>query len=260
MGVLNITPDSFSDGGKYLDIKKAIKQAKQMVADGADIIDIGGESSRPGAKPITPEVELKRVAPVIEKLAKEIKIPISIDTYKPKVADACLKLGANIINDITGIDNEMREIAAKYKANVIIMHMQKKPQNMQENIAYNNIISDIKSFLQKRVDKARKAGIKNIIIDPGIGFGKTVENNLEILNSLSEFKNIHCPILIGTSRKSFIGAITGESENNRLDGTIASSVAAIINGANIVRVHDVCEVAQAVKVVDAIKFKVKNFD
>ena len=253
MGILNVTPDSFSDGGEYLDTQKAVAQAKQMVADGADIIDIGGESSRPGAEPVSAQVELSRVEPVIKALVKKIKVPISIDTYKPAVADVCLKLGASIVNDITGIDDEMREVAAKHKATVIIMHMQNNPKVMQKNIVYKNIIQDVKQFLKTRVEKARQAGIKNIIVDPGIGFGKTVENNLEIIKNLNEFKSLNCPILIGTSRKSFIGAITGQTENNRLAGTIASSVASIINGANIVRVHDVKEFAQAVTVIDNIK-------
>ena len=252
MGILNTTPDSFSDGGKYIDVKKAIQQAKQMVADGADIIDIGGESSRPGADPVSAQVELSRVEPIIKALVKEINIPISIDTYKPEVADTCLKLGASIINDITGVDDEMRKVAAKHEAGIIIMHMQGKPKEMQKNIVYRDVIGDIKNFLFSRAEKARQAGIENIIIDPGIGFGKTLENNLEILNRLKEFKSLNCPILIGASRKSFIGTITGESEENRLFGTIASNIMSILNGANIIRVHDVKEHVQAIKVINAI--------
>lgn len=253
MGILNITPDSFSDGGKYLDIEQATKQAKKMVKDGADIIDVGGESSRPGADPVSTQVELSRVEPIVKALVKVVKVPISIDTYKPEVAEACLKLGASIINDITGVNYEMRKISSKYKATVIIMHMQGESKTMQKNVAYKDVVNDIKKFLENRVKKAREAGIKNIIIDPGIGFGKTLKHNLEIINRLEEFKNLGCPILIGTSRKSFIGQIIGESEDNRLEGTIASNIVAVMNGASIVRVHDVKEVAQALKIVDAIK-------
>ena len=256
MGILNITPDSFSDGGKYININKAIKRALQMVKDGADIIDIGGESSRPGADSISAQVELARDRPIVAKLIKKIKVPISIDTYKPEVADACLKLGASIINDITGIDVEMRKVVAKHKATVVIMHKQGQPKTMQKNINYNNIINDIKKFLKDRVEKARQAGIHDIIIDPGIGFGKTLEHNLLIIKNLSEFKKLKYPILIGTSRKSFIGKITGENEDNRLEGTIASNAVAIMNGANVIRVHDVKECKKAAQIVDAIMTKI----
>lgn len=252
MGILNITPDSFFDGGRFIDINKAVKKAKQMVLDGADIIDIGGESSRPGSESISVKVELERIKPIVDKLVKLIKIPISIDTYKPKVADICLNLGANYVNDITGVDDEMRKVVAKHNAGAIIMHMQGKPKNMQKNIKYKNLISDIKDFLQNRVKKARLAGIKNIIIDPGLGFGKSFDHNLKILNRLHEFKSLNCPILIGASRKSFIGKITGQDEQNRLQGTVVANTIAIMNGASIIRVHDVKEHVQAVKVVDAI--------
>lgn len=258
MGVLNITPDSFSDGGKYLNPETAIKRAKEMIEQGADIIDIGGESSRPGADPISEDEELKRAAPIIKSLAKTIDIPISIDTYKPKVADICLGLGASIINDIAGIDDAMREVAVKRDAGVIIMHMRGKPKTMQENINSKNIIPEIKNFFKKRIEKAQIAGIKNIIIDPGVGFGKTLEQNLAIIKNLKEFKGLNCPILIGASRKSFIGKITGLDISQRLEGTIASSVAGILNGANIIRVHDVLACKRAAMVTDAIK-NIKNF-
>jgi|SRR3989338_1500904 len=253
MGILNVTPDSFFDGNMFFDANKAIAHAKQMAKDGADIIDIGGESSRPGSDPVSEEEELRRIVPIIKKLAKEINIPISIDTYKPKVVEECIKLGANIINDINGLRNEnMIKVAAKYKVPVVIMHMKGNPKTMQENPVYRETIKEIKDFLSRQIKKAKKAGIKDIIIDPGIGFGKTTAHNLEILKNLSKFKDLGCPILVGASRKSFIGNITGLPVNERLEGTIASISIAIMNGANIVRVHDVKECKRAVMVADAI--------
>ena len=253
MGVLNVTPDSFSDGGKFLDADKAVAHAKQMIKDGADIIDIGGESSRPGSDPVSEEEELKRVKPIIERLVKEIEVPISIDTCKPRVAEECIKLGAKIINDISGLNKEMRNVAAKYKVPVIIMHMLGSPKTMQENIQYDDIINDIKSFLKDRIDKAKAAGITEIIIDPGIGFGKTTENNLQILKRLDEFKSLGCPVLVGPSRKSFIGNITGLPVTERLEGTLAAISIAVFNGADIIRVHDVKECKRAVQIADAIR-------
>jgi dihydropteroate synthase len=254
MGILNVTPDSFSDGGLFIDIDKAVKHAKQMVSDGADIIDIGGESSRPGSNPISEEEELRRVKPIIERLTKDINVPISIDTYKPKVAEECIKSGASIINDISGLRNQkMVEIAIKYKVPVIVMHLLGNPKTMQENISYKDVVDDIICFLKKRVEKAKEAGLKDIIIDPGIGFGKTTEHNLQIINKLREFKSLGCPILIGPSRKSFIGNITGLPVNERLEGTLASISIAIMNGANIIRVHDVKECKRAVQISDAIR-------
>ena len=254
MGILNVTPDSFSDGNLFLDPNKAINHAKQMIKDGADIIDIGGESSRPGSEPVSEEGELRRVKPVIAKLAKELKVPISIDTYKPKVAEECIKQGASIINDINGLRNEeMIKVAAKYEVPVVIMHMQGNPKTMQQSPVYNDVIAEIKEFFSMQIKKAKKSGINDIIIDPGIGFGKTTEHNLQILKNLSAFKELNCPILVGPSRKSFIGNITGLPVNERLEGTIASISIAIMNGANIVRVHDVKECKRAVMVADAIK-------
>ncbi len=254
MGILNVTPDSFSDGNLFLNPNNSIKHAKQMVKDGADIIDVGGESSRPGSDAVSEEEELGRVSQIIKKLKDEIKVPISIDTYKPKVAEECIKLGASIINDINGLRNEeMVKVAAKYKAPVVIMHMKGSPKTMQKNPEYKDVIKEIKQFLAKQIKKAKKAGIKDIIIDPGIGFGKTTEHNLHILKNLSEFKELKCPILVGPSRKSFIGNITGLPVNERLEGTLAAISIAIMNGANIVRVHDVKESKRAVMVAAAIK-------
>ena len=252
MGVLNVTPNSFSDGGLYLDTNKAVEHAKQMIKDGADIIDIGGESSKPGSDPISEEEELKRVTPIIKKL-KETGVLISIDTYKPRVAEECLKLGAHIVNDITGLRNkEMTNIISKYDVPVIIMHMLGTPKTMQDNIQYSNVINDIREFFQKRISEAKQASINKIILDPGIGFGKTTEHNLQILKHLDQF-DFNYPILIGPSRKSFIGNITNLPVDQRLEGTIASISIGILNRANIIRIHDIKECKRAALIADAVK-------
>ncbi|HLC96054.1 MAG TPA: dihydropteroate synthase [Candidatus Nanoarchaeia archaeon] len=254
MGILNVTPDSFSDGGLYVDVDKAVKHATQMVEEGADIIDVGGESSRPGSDPISIEEELERVKPVIQRLADEIKVPLSIDTRKPEVAEACIKAGASIINDISGLrDPAMAEIAAQRKASVVIMHMLGTPKTMQQNISYRDLIGDIKQFLKEKIQVAKNAGIAKIIVDPGIGFGKTAEQNLIIMKRLNEFKIFGCPLLVGPSRKSFIGTITGLPVHDRIEGTIAAIVISLMNGADIVRVHDVKECKRAVQIADAVR-------
>ena len=254
MGVLNVTPDSFSDGGLFFDHKKAIEHAKQMFKDGAQIIDVGGESTRPGSLPISEKEELNRVKPVIEKLLKEVNVPISIDTYKPRIAEECLRLGAHMVNDVTGMTNKnIINIVKKYQVPAIAMHMKGKPKIMQKNPRYKDVVKEIKLFLKNRISAARKAGIKDIIIDPGIGFGKTTEHNLQILKRLNEFKELKCPILLGPSRKSFIGNITGMTADERLEGTLAAVAIAVMNGANIVRVHDVKECKMAVQVADAVR-------
>ena len=254
MGILNVTPDSFFDGGLFVDEDKAIKHAKQIVMDGADIVDVGGESTRPSSDSVSTEEELKRIKRVIQGLINEIDIPISIDTYKPKVAEKCLEFGVHLVNDITGLRNkEMIEVVAKYKVPVIIMHMKGEPKSMQENPTYKDVVKEIKEFLSDRIAEARQFGIEDIIIDPGVGFGKTTQHNLQILKRLNEFKDLDCPILIGPSRKSFIGNITGLNVDERLEGTLASVSIAVMNGANIVRVHDVKECKRAVQIVDAIR-------
>jgi dihydropteroate synthase len=253
MGILNITPDSFSDGGKFVSFEAAIAHAKRMVEDGADIIDIGGESTRPGSPPVTMGEELKRVKPVIEGLANEINIPLSIDTYKSQVADECLKAGASIVNDITGLmDKKMIKVAADAKAPVVLMHMKGTPQNMQVKPLYNDVVREVLLFLRERVEFANDLGVDDIIVDPGIGFGKTAEHNLKLLQHLEDIKTLGCPILVGPSRKSFIGNVTGLPVDARLEGTLAAVSVAVMNGANIVRVHDVLECKRAVQVVDAI--------
>ena len=260
MGILNVTPDSFSGDGIYQDIDRAVETGERLVQEGADIIDIGGESTRPGAQSVTTEEEIERVIPVIGKLSKKIKAPISIDTAKSKVARRALDSGASIVNDITGFesDHEMVYVIREFNAKVVLMHIKGTPQTMQNSPKYGNLIQEIKEELRRIIDKAILNGIKkeNIIIDPGIGFGKTLEHNLEILNRLSEFKELGMPVLVGPSRKSFIGKITGTEPYNRVFGTAGAVAIAIENGADIVRVHDVKEIKQAVMVADAIiRFK-----
>ncbi|MFA4015406.1 MAG: hypothetical protein RUDDFDWM_000489 [Candidatus Fervidibacterota bacterium] len=259
MGILNVTPDSFSGDGIYGDVKAAVAKAVKMVEDGADIIDIGGESTRPGSLPVSVDEELRRVIPVIECLSEIIDVPISIDTYKPKVAKEALEAGACIVNDIYGLRNEglnegMLQVIADYKPTVVIMHMQGTPQTMQLNPQYDDCVSEIKSYLHSQALKAIEAGLtkEQIIVDPGIGFGKLLEHNLEILRRLAEFKELGFPLLVGTSRKSFIGQVLNLPVERRIFGTAASVALAIVNGADIVRVHDVPEMVQVARLVDAI--------
>jgi len=256
MGILNVTPDSFSGDGIYQDAEKAVEIAERLAEDGADIIDIGGESTKPGSEPVTIEEEIKRTIPVIKKLSKRIDVPISIDTAKPEVARLALENGALIVNDITGMGSgrNMISVVKEFNAKIVVMHMKGTPQTMQANPEYGNLIQEIKDKLRAIIEKAVIGGIKkeNIIIDPGIGFGKTLEHNLEILSRLFEFKELGSPILVGPSRKSFIGKLTGAEPDKRIFGTIASVAIAIKNGADIVRVHDVKEIKQAAIVSDAI--------
>ena len=254
MGVLNVTPDSFSDGGAYFSLDQAVTHAKQLVAEGADSIDIGGESTQPGSEPVSEEEELRRVLPVIEQLRDQISVPISIDTYKPTVAKQALQAGATVLNDITGLTNpKMVAVAADYRVPVVIMHMQGRPKTMQTNPTYDDVVNDIKKFFQERIAVASATGITNLILDPGIGFGKTLEHNLTILKRLHEFTDLGYPILVGPSHKSFIGQLTGGlPATERLEGTIAAIVTARLSGASIVRVHDVLHCRRALQIVDAI--------
>jgi len=256
MGILNLTPDSFSGDGVHDDVGRALENAERLVAEGADIIDIGGESTRPGSAPVELEEEIKRVMPVVEKLAKNIKTRISIDTRKSEVARRALDNGATMINDITGLDSDsnMREIAVRYDAGVVIMHIKGEPGTMQQNPDYNSLMTDVIERLFYLVERAEECGVKkeNIIVDPGIGFGKRFEHNLEILNRLSRFKVLGKPILVGPSRKTFIGNILGVEPGERIFGTAASVAAAIRNGADIIRVHDVKQMKQVAMVTDAI--------
>ncbi|VVB51123.1 Pterin binding enzyme [uncultured archaeon] len=254
MGILNVTPDSFSDGGKYFSQKEAAVHAKKMVADGADIIDVGGESTRPGSAVVSAEEELKRVIPAI-KSAADLGVPISIDTSKPQVAKAALEAGATIVNDVYGLRQDgMVDVAAGFGCRVVIMHMQGTPKTMQVNPTYRDVVGDIKDFFNERIVACEKAGVKkkNIIIDPGVGFGKTLQHNIEIIRRLQEFKSLGCPVLVGVSRKRFIGDLTGLPTEERLEGTIAAVTACVLNGADVVRVHDVKECVHAVKIADSI--------
>lgn len=257
MGVLNVTPDSFFDKGRFFGRKKAVKRALEMVAEGADIIDIGGESTRPGSEEVRVDEELRRVIPVISAIADKVKKPISIDTRKSKVALAAVRAGASIINDVSALRNDplMAEAVSQSGAAVILMHMKGTPKAMQKAPRYKDIIKEISAHLEDSVKTALAAGIKkqDIIIDPGIGFGKTLAHNLAILRSLGIFKSMGFPLCVGTSRKSFIGKLLEcDDPAGRLYGTIATGTVAIINGADILRVHDVREAVQAARVTDAI--------
>lgn len=261
MGILNITPDSFYDGGKYFDgklnLERVIDDAVKMEKDGADFIDIGGESTRPGAVKISEEEELERVIPVIESLKGKLRIPLSIDTYKSHVAEEALRAGACIVNDISGFryDERMSEVTAEYNASCILMHIKGTPENMQKNPVYENVISEVLEYLQLSISIAKKSGIKQIVTDPGIGFGKTLEHNLELIRNLKEFRKSGYPVMLGVSRKSFIDKIISSGVNDRLEGTIAANITGIMNGANIIRVHDVLENIKAIKVADRILYK-----
>lgn len=251
MGILNITPDSFSDGGKYNSTQAAVERVKTMIKQGASMIDIGAESSRPGAKALSSTEEIKRLDPILQAIKKEnINTTVSIDTYKTEVAEYCLKYyQVDIINDITGLrDPHMAPLIAKYNAGIIIMHMQGTPQTMQTKPIYTDIIDEISVFLDKQRSIATQAGIQNIILDPGIGFGKSMEDNFTIIKELAQFKILECPILIGASRKSCIGHLTGASIENRLPGTLAMHLRAKEHKVDILRVHDVAEHVQALKV------------
>lgn len=261
MGVLNVTPDSFSDGGLYFDRDKAIERGLSLAKDGADIIDIGGESSRPGSNPVSIDEEIKRTAPVISVLSKVLDIPISIDTYKSEVAQEALNAGASMVNDISGtrFDSKMAAVVRKFDVPVIIMHIKGTPSNMQITPVYQALIPEILEYLREGINICREHGIpdERIIIDPGIGFGKTFEHNLEIINNLKEFSLLGKPIAIGVSRKAFIGKILGDvPTSQRLEGTASAVAISVYNGANIVRVHDVAEMSKVVKVADAIKRQV----
>lgn len=265
MGIINVTPDSFSDGGRYTQLDAAIAHAEKLIEDGADILDIGGESTRPFSKPLSAEEELRRVIPVLNTLAGRVSIPISIDTWKSKVAEEALNSGASMINDIGGLcrDSNMVSVAAAHDVPVIAMHMKGTPQTMQRNPVYGDLITEIRSFLKHTIDVAQTHGIRKscIIIDPGIGFGKTVSHNLSILRNLSEFEVLDAPILVGPSRKSFIRHIleaeTGISlapDAPRVEtGTQAVIAAAVLNGAHIIRVHDAGTARTIVNIVDKIK-------
>ncbi len=258
MGVLNVTPDSFSDGGHFIDADAAVAQARQMAEDGVDILDIGGESTRPYADPVPLEIELDRVLPVVEAVRFELpNVPISIDTYKAEVADRALSAGADLVNDVSALrfDADMARVVAEAGVPVVLMHMAGTPQTMQDDPHYDDVVAEISQFLEQRMEWAQDQGIDSsqIVIDPGIGFGKRPEDNVEIVRRLKEFKALSRPLLLGTSRKSFLGAMTQRPPSERLEETIASVVVGALHGADIVRVHDVGPIVNALVVADAFR-------
>jgi dihydropteroate synthase len=257
MGVLNVTPDSFSDGGLYFDKQLAIDRALQMVEEGADIIDIGGESTRPFSDPVPLEEELRRVIPVIEAIAPKVAVPISIDTYKAKVASEALQAGASIVNDISGLrfDPDLARVVSEHGAGLILMHIKGTPKTMQLDPHYEDVILEIKEYLKESIKKAESEGVHpdSIAIDPGIGFGKKLNHNLEIFRRLRELEELGKPILVGPSRKSFIGEILGVPVSERLYGTLGAVAYCASKGVHIVRVHDVKAVRQVLDIIDAIE-------
>jgi dihydropteroate synthase len=258
MGIINVTPDSFYDGGKRLDPNRAVADGIGLIEAGADVIDIGGESTRPGAGAVSLAEELQRVLPVIQGLRQNVNVPISIDTYKAQVAQAALSEGADIVNDISALrfDPRMAVLVAAEKVPVVIMHMQGTPQTMQAEPCYNNVLREVQDFLTAQVHFAIDAGVEreNIIIDPGIGFGKTLDHNLTLLRGLPALASMGQPLLLGASRKTFIGKILEVEPDERLEGSLAAAIAAVFGGAHILRVHDVKETRKAIRVADAIRF------
>jgi dihydropteroate synthase len=256
MGIVNVTPDSFSDGGEFLDADRAIDHGRELAEEGADVLDIGGESTRPGAEAVDAEEELRRVVPVIEALARDRGPAVSIDTSKVAVAEAALASGAEIVNDVTALraEPDLAGLCAERDCEVVLMHMLGDPRTMQENPTYDDVVDDIKAFLAERIEFATSKGIdeERIWIDPGIGFGKTVEHNLELHRRLGELAELGRPIVFGSSRKSFIGKLTGAEVDQRLGGTIASNVIAYANGARMLRVHDVGPLREALTIAEAI--------
>lgn len=257
MGVVNVTPDSFSDGGRFMDPEAAIRHARELAAAGAELIDIGGESTRPRAAEVTETEELRRVMPVVEGLAGEGKFLISIDTQKPEVARRALEAGASIINDIAANrkDPRMWEVAAEFEAGYVLMHMLGTPQTMQNQPRYEDVVEEVNQFFTERLQSAASAGLRpeQVILDVGIGFGKALSHNLQLLHGLSRFRIHQRPLLVGASRKSFIGKLLGAAEGERLPGSLACALWAVMNGVQIVRAHDVAETVQAVRMWEAIQ-------
>lgn len=258
MGIINVTPDSFYDGGQRYDEANAVAAGLAMAASGADILDVGGESTRPGAQAVSEEEEMARVLPVVRGLRREIKTPISVDTYKSTVAQAALDAGADIVNDVSALrfDAAMAPLVASENVPVVLMHMLGTPQTMQQDPRYGDVVREVRDFLAAQMFEAMDAGIarERILLDPGIGFGKTLDHNLQLLRGLPALAALGCPLLVGLSRKGFIGRILDLDPSERLEGSLAAAVAAILAGANIVRVHDVGETLRAARVADAIRF------
>jgi dihydropteroate synthase len=256
MGILNVTPDSFSEDGRFFDPEQAVRHAAQMVRDGADVVDVGGESTRPGSDAVPADEELRRVLPVIDQIGEQHpNLPISIDTRKAEVADRALAAGATIVNDVSaGADPEMFDVAREHDAAIVLMHMKGEPKTMQQSPEYQDVVGEVHEFLRERIEAAEFAGIdaERIAIDPGIGFGKNLEHNLELMRGIEAFLDLGRPVLIGPSRKRFIGAILDVPEDERVEGTIGAVMWLVSRGAHVVRVHDVREVVRAVRVIDAI--------
>jgi dihydropteroate synthase len=259
MGIVNNTPDSFSGDGLGGDVELAVSQGIGMFEAGAAVVDIGGESTRPGAASVSADIEIMRTVPVIERLSKLHPGRLSIDTMKPEVAESALYAGASMVNDVSGLrDKRMLKVVAEHGASAVIMHMQGEPRTMQDHPQYKDVVHEILEFLEDRIADAERAGIgsNRIMVDPGIGFGKTLEHNLEILGRLREFKALGKPVLVGVSRKAFIGKLTGMPVDSRLEGSIAAAVLAVIEGADMVRVHDVRETVQALRVTSAVRSRI----
>lgn len=258
MGILNVTPDSFSDGGRYLEARKAIARGVELAEQGADIIDIGGESTRPGARPLSAPEEIERVVPVVRELRRVISIPLSIDTVKAEVARAALDAGADVVNDISALrfDPDMISLIVEEKVPVVLMHMQGTPRTMQESPRYQNVLQEVKDFLRSRVAFSVERGVAagQIVIDPGIGFGKDLEHNLALIRGISTLTSLAQPVLVGPSRKTFIGKILNVGPDDRLEGSLAAAVAAALGGAGMIRMHDVKEARRAMALADAIRF------
>ena len=258
MGILNVTPDSFYDGGRHNEVSQAIQDGVAMVEAGAEIIDIGGESTRPGSRPVSEQEEVARVLPVLRGLRDEVKVPISIDTYKSQVAQAALDAGADIVNDISALrfDAEMIAVVARERVPVVLMHMQGTPRTMQAEPRYDDVVREVRDFLAARLDEALAHGVARdcVVIDPGIGFGKTLEHNLALLRDLPALAALGQPLLIGVSRKAFIGKLLGVDAGDRLEGSLGAATAAVLKGANILRVHDVQETVRVARVADAIRY------
>jgi len=256
MGIINVTPDSFSNGGQFSDAKAAVDQGLKLVAEGAEILDVGGESTRPRATPVEESEELRRVIPVIEELASRVKVPISIDTMKPAVARAALKAGASIVNDVAGNreDEEMWRMVGEARAGYVCVHMQGTPQTMQVNPVYKEVVKEVGNFFFDRIQRLNRCGIprEQIILDPGIGFGKTLEHNLQLLGALRKFTRLDCPLLLGASRKSFMGKLLGAGLLSRLPASLACACLGREAGVQVIRAHDVAETVQAVRMTEAI--------
>ena len=259
MGILNVTPDSFSDGGKNFDVQTAVKNGLQLELDGADILDIGGESTRPGSDQVSADEEMRRIIPVIEALSGQLHIPISVDTYKADVAEAALNAGAKIVNDISAgsFDKQMPALVSATGAGIVLMHIKGEPKNMQQNPKYQDVKQEVHAYLMAAVSRFTASGvsIENILVDPGIGFGKNFEHNLTLMSCPIDLRDLAAGVLVGSSRKSFLGTLTGNDVSHRRAESISAAVISVMYGADIVRVHDVSEVVAALKVADALKIQ-----